>query len=338
MVTGARRAAQYATTTHCSSLFPPVGAVAAKDFRQPSISAYIREMSRTEIPDRAITESGASGLPRLAVTTPLANAHVYLHGGHITHYQPVTSGPVLFLSRSSLFAFDKAIRGGVPIIFPWFGARAGDPGAAMHGFARTSEWELEELDCAEDEVVTLTLRMASSKTMRAQWPHDFVLRHRITIGAQLKMALEVENISDAPFTFEEALHTYFAVSDVREVSVTGLGGTDFIDKTDRFQRKRQAEETLRLTGETDRVYLNTRTECAIHDAAYRRHITIGKSGSDTTVVWNPWIAKAKAMSDFGDDEWTSMLCIETANTGANAVTLPAGATHVMEAVITAVHD
>jgi D-hexose-6-phosphate mutarotase len=147
-----------------SALLQPISlrhrGIHAKDFRQPSIFAYIRQMSRTEIPDRAITESGASGLSRVAVTTPLANAHVYLHGGHITQYQPVTGGSVLFLSRSSLFACGKAIRGGVPIIFPWFGARAGDPGATMHGFARTSEWELEELDCAEDEVVTLTLRMA----------------------------------------------------------------------------------------------------------------------------------------------------------------------------------
>jgi D-hexose-6-phosphate mutarotase len=290
-------------------------------------------MSRTEIPDRVIIERGVSGLPRLAITTPLASAHIYLHGAHVTHYQPVGAAPILFLSQSSLFAPDKAVRGGVPVIFPWFGPRASQAGSPMHGFARTAEWEIEELDCAEDEAVTLTLRLTANDATRAQWPHAFLLRHRITIGAQLKMALEVENICPTPFAFEEALHTYLAVSDVREVAVTGLSETEFIDKADRLQRKRQREEMLRITGETDRVYLNTRSACFLHDPGLRRRITIEKSGSDTTVVWNPWIAKAAAMADFGDDEWTRMLCIETANSGENAVTLSPGATHLMEAVI-----
>jgi glucose-6-phosphate 1-epimerase len=291
------------------------------------------ELPRWEIPDRVVLEGGVGGLPRLFITTPLASAHVYLHGAHVTHYQPVGAAPILFLSRSSLFAPEKAIRGGVPIIFPWFGPRDGQTGSPMHGVARTAEWEIEEIDCGEDEIVRLSLRLAPNDVIRARWPHMFLLRHRITIGAQLRMALEVENICPAPFAFEEALHTYLAVSDVREVAVSGLGETEFIDKTDDLQRKRQREETLRITGETDRVYLNTQSACSLHDPALRRRITIEKSGSDTTVVWNPWIAKAAGMADFGDDEWTRMLCIETANTGGNTVTLSPGATHVMEAVI-----
>jgi glucose-6-phosphate 1-epimerase len=145
--------------------------------------------------------------------------------------------------------------------------------------------------------------------------------------------LEVENPGEEPFQFEEALHTYLAVSDVRQVSVSGLGGASFLDKVDGQQRKLQDAAPIRITGETDRVYLGTTTACVLDDPGFARRITVEKSASSTTVVWNPWIAKAKAMADFGDDEWPGMICIETANAAENAVTLPAGATHSMRALV-----
>ena len=286
-----------------------------------------------EIPDIARFEPGTGGLPRLAVTSPLAEAHIYLHGAHVTHFQPAGQAPVLFVSERSFFEKGKPIRGGVPVCFPWFANRAGRPESPAHGFARTREWAVESLSVDDDQTVRVVLRLAADDTTRAHWPHDFVLRHHLVIGARLGMLLEVENVSGEPFQFEEALHTYFAVSDAREVSVTGLENAGYLDKTDALRPKTQGAEPLRFTGETDRTFEHTRATCLLHDPRASRRITVEKSGSATTVVWNPWIEKAAAMPDFGDDEWPCMACIETANAVANAITLAPGAKHAMRAVI-----
>ena len=286
-----------------------------------------------ELPDLARFEPGAGGLTRLAITTPLAEAHVCLHGAHVTHFQPAGQAPVLFVSGRSFFENGKPIRGGVPVCFPWFAARADRPESPAHGFARTMEWEVESLSVDGDQTVLAVLRLGASDATRAHWPHDFVLRHHIVIGRRLAMLLEVENVSGEPFQFEEALHTYFAVGDAREVSVTGLENAGYLDKTDAFRAKTQGAEPLRFTGETDRTFEHTRATCVLDDPRAARRITVEKSGSATTVVWNPWSEKAAAMPDFGDDEWPRMACIETANAGANAITLAPGAKHAMRAII-----
>ena len=286
-----------------------------------------------EIPGLACFEPGAGGLTRLAISTPVAEAHIYLQGAHVTHYQPAGSAPVLFVSARSFFENGKPIRGGVPVCFPWFANRAGHPESPAHGFARTREWEVESLAVDGNQTVLAVLRLSADAATRAHWPHDFVLRHHIAIGAQLGMMLEVENVSREPFQFEEALHTYFAVDDVREVSVIGLGNSGYLDKTDAFRPKIQGPEALRFTGETDRTFEHTLATCVLHDPREGRRIVVEKSGSATTVVWNPWIAKAAAMPDFGDDEWPRMACIETANAGANAITLAPGERHSMRAVV-----
>jgi D-hexose-6-phosphate mutarotase len=155
----------------------------------------------------------------------------------------------------------------------------------------------------------------------------------VAVGRTLSLTLEVETTSTQPFSFENALHTYLAVHDARETSTTGLEDTEYLDKTDNFQRKNQGKELIRITQETDRVYENTRKTCIVEDPGFHRRLIVEKSGSQSTVVWNPWVAKAAAMADFGDDEWPRMLCIETANVGANAITLAPEKTHSMRAVI-----
>lgn len=290
-------------------------------------------LHRFEIPGVAEFEEGAGGLARLAVRSPLAEAHIYLHGAHITHFQPKDAAPVLFMSSKSVFATGKPIRGGVPLIFPWFGPRAGHPESPAHGFARTSEWQVESLAIDDDNIVTLVLQLRSDERTRALWPHDFALRFRVEIARTLTMTLETGNTGAAPFTFENALHTYFIAGDVRETATTGLAGVEYLDKTDGMKRKTQDAEPIRITQETDRVYENTRSTCIVDDPKMKRRLTVEKSGSHTTVVWNPWIAKAAAMADFGDDEWPQMLCIETANASANTITLAPGQSHAMRAVI-----
>lgn len=288
---------------------------------------------RFGIPGVARFEQGAGGLPRLRVTTDGAEADVYLHGGHVTHFQPRGTGPVLFLSARSKFGAGAAIRGGVPVIFPWFGARAGDPAAPAHGFARTAAWGVESVERAADGAVTAVLRLEPDEAMRAVWPHAFVLRHRVRVGAALDMTLELENRSSAPLVFEEALHTYLAVADVRQITVTGLAGTRYVDKTAAMAMRLQGAEPLRLTGETDSVYLATRAACVLDDPRGGRRLVVEKDGADTTVVWNPWAAKAKAMSDLGDEEWPSFVCVETANAADDRVTLAPGGRHAMRATL-----
>src|SRR5262249_12182584 len=147
------------------------------------------------------------------------------------------------------------------------------------------------------------------------WPHAFRITQRLSIGDTLTMTLEVENTGDRPFDFEEALHAYFAVGNVEEVSVSGLEQTEYLDKVSNFSRKLQGAEPIRITGETDRVFLDTTRSCRIDDPAGGRAIVVAKAHSRSTVVWNPWLERAHELADFGDDEWRRMVCIETANVG-----------------------
>jgi glucose-6-phosphate 1-epimerase len=287
---------------------------------------------RFAIPEFVSIDAGMGGLPRVNVKSPAAEAEIYLHGAHITHFQARGHKPLLFLSAKSHFDSSKPIRGGVPICFPWFGPRAGDSAAPIHGFARLLSWDLVETKQLPDSSVNVAFELKSSDATRAHWPFDFAARYQVNIGAALELTLRVTNRSSEPFTFEEALHTYLAVGDVRKVSIDGLAGHRFIDKVDGAKQKTQSG-AIAIEAETDRVYLDTADAVTVSDAAWSRKLAIKKSGSQTTVGWNPWIAKAKAMADFGDDEWPNMLCVETANAATNAMTLASGATHEMRAVI-----
>ncbi len=266
-------------------------------------------------------EKGNNGLQRAVITTPAAEAHVYLHGAHVTHYQRREERPVLFLSGKSLLEAGKPIRGGVPVIFPWFGPKADDPKAPAHGVARLREWAVESEGEAE---ICLVLRVENPGS---------VLRYRVTVGERLEMALEVENNSAAAIRYEEALHTYFAVSDVRQVRVTGLAGAEYLDKLENFARKREQHEWIWFAGEFNRIYPSTRATCVISDPGWQRRIVVEKEGSDSTVVWNPAVTQTRTLPDLGMDEWPRFVCIETCNVGANAVTLPPGQRHVMQARI-----
>lgn len=289
--------------------------------------------SRFAVPNSIRFESGQGNLTRAVVKAPDGEAHIYLHGAHVTHYQPRGHSPMLFMSRQTHFAADKAIRGGIPVIFPWFGPRAGDSSAPAHGFARTLEWSVVRTK-PTGSAVGLTLALAPSNSTRRFFPQDFELLYTITVGANLTVSLEIRNRSSAEFTFEEALHTYLAVGDVRQSTIDGLDGRTFIDKTAGGSRTRQFG-SVHIERETDRVYLDTTDNVRVTDPVLRRQLLVSKTGSQSTVVWNPWIEKAKALSDFGDDEWPKMLCIETANAADNAVTLAPEKSHVMSATLSA---
>ena len=277
------------------------------------------------------------GLIGAAISTAACTAQIYLQGAHLTVWQPTGQKPVLFLSERSFFAPGKAIRGGIPIIFPWFGARtvtAESPrtDGPSHGFARTAEWQLAFAALAGDDL-HLTLTLSPSDTSRALGFDNFQVAYQIVLGAELRLQLTVANLGETPLHFEEALHTYFSVGDVQQISIIGLSDTEYIDKTDGFKRKRQKESPLTLVGETDRPYLDNQNPVNLDDPVLHRHITVDKSNSKTTVVWNPWSELAAKLPDMAPDGWLEMTCIETANAADNAITLAPQQAHTMEAHI-----
>ena len=286
---------------------------------------------RFRIPGAAQVVVGNGGLPKVVVSTPEASGEMYLHGGHVTSWKPKDMREVLYLSPNSLFVDGRAIRGGIPVCFPWFGDKADDPAAPAHGFVRTKDWQLEAVERTGTPVV-VTMSTASDEGTRKWWPFDFRLGCRASFGQELKVELIATNTGSDAFTFEEALHAYFAVKDCEVATVRGLDGTRYLDKTDSYVEKSQVGD-VRFSGETDRVYLETKSALALVDDAGKRTTTVEKENSHTTVVWNPWSEKSAALQDLGADEWKNFVCIETTNVGPSAVTLEPGQSHTMAMIV-----
>ena len=282
--------------------------------------ATSHSQKQLEIPGRVIFTEGNGELPKIQITTAWSTAEIYLHGAHITHFQKKDEPPILFLSQLSRFQEGTPIRGGIPVIFPWFGPREGEP---AHGFARVQNWELREISQLADGGVKLRLSLPDSPD--AALLPKFTADFWVTVGKTLSAELIVTNSStDQDFTFENCLHSYFVVGDVNSISVTGLKGAEFLDKTENFARKTERAEHIKISSETDRIYLDTTSTTEIHDSKLQRRIRVEKSGSLSTIVWNPWTTKAQQMPDFGNEEFQQMVCVESGNVSENKVTLPAG--------------
>ena len=286
---------------------------------------------RLRIPGTAEVVAGNGGLPKVHISSPVASGDIYLHGAHVTSFRPRGGDEVLFLSSASKWEGGKAIRGGVPISFPWFADKADDPKAPAHGFVRTKSWSLDSIVHSED-VVTVTMSTLSDESTKRWWPGDFRAIYRASFGAELKLEVEVHNIGSTAMRFEEALHAYFMVGDVRSARVKGLDAVHYLDKTDHYREKMQQGD-VQIASETDRVYFDTEGPLELSDPVLRRSIRVTKQASHTTVIWNPWSLKATAMSDLGADEWTQMLCIEASNVGSYSVELEPGGIHCMTAII-----
>jgi glucose-6-phosphate 1-epimerase len=283
------------------------------------------------IPEIAKIVAGSGGLPKIQISSPAASAEIYLHGAQLTSWRPAGSEEVIFLSRQSRWEEGRAIRGGIPICFPWFRAKSDDPKAPAHGVVRTKGWRLDSLTQKQDSVI-VTLSTESDAESRKWWPFEFRIVHRITVGSELKLELIVTNTGPASFHFEEALHTYNRVGDAERLSIIGLDGVAFLDNRDGNKLKLQSGDAL-LTRDTDNAYLNTQSAVEIADPVLNRRIRLEKQNSLTTVVWNPWKEDAAKLADLGDDEWRQMACVEASNILSGAVALGPGAEHTMTAII-----
>ncbi len=271
--------------------------------------------------------NGPGDLPVAEIQTPLASARVALQGAHLLAWQPVGATPVIWLSKAAIFAPGEPIRGGVPVCWPWFGARAGLP---AHGFVRTRLWQVRETSLDASGQVVLRLGMQNDADTLALWDHAFDVELVLTIGATLSMTLISRNTGDQPFTLTNALHTYFCVADIHQTAVLGLDGCDYLDKVQNFAQARQAG-AVEFAGETDRIYVNTTADCVIEDRVAQRSIRVSKNGSSSTVVWNPW--RDKVFADMAAGEYQQMLCVETCNVGPDQITLAPGQSHELTARI-----
>ncbi len=290
--------------------------------------------ARFAIPGHLQFVDSAPGLPVADIRTPLATAQVALQGAQVLAWQPDGLAPVLWLSGAAVFQAGKAVRGGVPVCWPWFGDR---PGHSAHGFVRTRLWELRETGLDAQGQVHLSLGLRDDEATRAVWDHAFDLELQVTVGTTLTLALTTRNTGPEAFTLTEALHTYFSVGDIGQTTVHGLDNTTYLDKVQGFAPAQQTGP-VNFTTETDRVYINTTADCVIDDAQQNRRITVAKTGSQATVVWNPWVDREKAMPDMAPGGYQTMVCVETVNAGPHVICVTPGQQHAMNVVISVRHS
>ncbi|HTH93609.1 MAG TPA: D-hexose-6-phosphate mutarotase [Rhodocyclaceae bacterium] len=270
-------------------------------------------------------EDGADGLALAHLHGAGGHASVCLQGGHVFDWQVSgTEAPVLWLSPQAQFKPGKSIRGGTPVCWPWFGPHADNPDFPAHGFARTSAWHVVKGGADEHGQAWLTLALEKNGAPGAMWPYPSELELTVSVGASLSISLVTRNIGDEAFTLGEALHTYFRISDIESISVHGLDGCQYWDTVGGVERKTQ-EGDIRFGAETDRVYIDTSATCVIEDPVLRRRIRVDKTGSLSTVVWNPWTAKAERMGDLGQPAgWREFVCVESANAWDNKLIVQPG--------------
>jgi glucose-6-phosphate 1-epimerase len=283
--------------------------------------------SRLRAPGPITLREGPNGVAVAEVRNRQARASIALQGAQLLSWTPRRQEhEVIWLSPAARFGEGRPIRGGVPVCWPWFGPHPSEPSFPAHGFVRTAPWEIIEARALGNGASRLGFRLVKTETAEVFWPHSSPVELYIEVGEELEIVLVTRNAGSSPITVEEALHSYFKVSDIRRVRIHGLDGCLYIDKTAHGQRKRQFGPLV-FSGETDRIYLDTTTDCVIDDPGLNRRIRIGKQGSRSTVVWNPWIEKSAELDDLEENGYAAMVCVESANTADNRVTVPPGGEH-----------
>jgi len=276
-------------------------------------------------------ENLGDGYLTYLVDEEYCRARVARHGGHVMEWTPQgQTKPVLYMSPEAIFESGKAIRGGVPICWPWFNAHPTDADKPSHGFVRNRFWTVSDVSERRDEVF-LELSLSDDEETRELWPHAFELKMAVTMGETLEINLSAKNLSDEPVEMSGALHSYFQVGDIEQTHFSGLEKISFTNCAGGKREEVNAGSTL-IQGEVDRIYHGSGV-IRIHDDANKRVIKITSKGSDSTVVWNPWIEKSKTMGDLPDDAYKGFLCVETANAGKDIITIQPGTSHTLGALI-----
>ncbi|MDA3929019.1 MAG: D-hexose-6-phosphate mutarotase [Prolixibacteraceae bacterium] len=272
------------------------------------------------------------GLIFIDVMNKYAEATISLYGGHIIQYKPYDSFDVLWMSPDSNFEVGKAIRGGIPICFPWFGPHASDSLMPAHGFARLLNWEVTKTETTVKGETLITLELNSSEETKKYWPYDFKMELDLCIGSSFKVELRITNTGEKEFSYTSAIHTYFNVSEISNVQIEGLKGATYYSG---FGNELLTQESnlIEISKEENRRYVNTESDIILHDSAFNRKIKTSKKGSKVSVVWNPWSETAKAFKDMPDDGYQTFVCIEPANSYDDFIQLAPGENHSTVGVI-----
>ncbi|KTC00464.1 D-hexose-6-phosphate mutarotase [Pseudomonas syringae] len=259
-------------------------------------------------------------------------------GAHILSYQVAGQPPLVWLNEEAAFKKGKAIRAGMPICWPWFGSLERNPQsvqamrdssepAKAHGEVRALDWQLLGIG-ADGDALLVEFVLPEAEGHLLGWPHNVALKLSIRLDHALNVSLVSYNCGAEPITFSQALHTYFAVSDVRQVSIEGLDGLRYIETLANWEEREQTGD-LTFTGETDRIYQDTLGVLSIIDPEWQRRIHIRSAGSKSAILWNPWIEKTGTFTDMAADGWQRMVCVETANVLDDVVTLAPDQMHVL---------
>ena len=239
------------------------------------------------------------------------------------------AGDVLWTASHPRFRPGEPVRGGIPLVFPWFGDDPTGAGRPAHGFARTLEWQVT----ASRAGPTVVLSAADDAATRALWPHAFRLELAVGIADELRLALTVTNTGSSPFTFEQALHSYFAVGDIGAASVHGLEGLPFVEQAAAGDPNPDPAAPVRFVAETDRIYQGVPDRLTLRAPRLDRSVRLASTGARSAIVWNPWPEKTARLSQMDLDDWRRFCCVETANVREHAIELAAGAQHTLELAI-----
>ena len=248
----------------------------------------------------------------LQVHNKYAKATISLYGAQVLSFIPHGHQDALWMSSNTAVEPGKAIRGGIPLCFPWFGPHATDNNKAQHGFARLTNWQVLAINQLPNMQTNIQLTLQQSNTSLAVWPYQFVAHLNILVGASITISLKVANKSANAFTYSNALHSYFSISNIQNIAITGLAQSKYyngFEKTTQIQ----AQPLLHFTQEENRRYVHHTNTCTIIDADYNRKITIKKTGSKVTVVWNPGAATASTIKDIPTNAYKNFVCIEPTN-------------------------
>ena len=262
-------------------------------------------------------QAADAGLPMLLVENPLGRTVIALQGAHVMSFQPAGKSDMLWVSPKTLLHEGTPIRGGIPLCLPWFGP--GPDSKTMHGFARVKEWNVVVAERLESGATRVVMELSGEAETCALWPHTFGFRLEIESGTTLKMTMTAQNRGreEAPLAF--AFHSYFAVPDVAEATISGLQDTIYIDKMDGFARKSQVGEVT-IENVTDRIYLEVPARQTIQTGTGRIHL---ESEAKCAVVWNAW-SNDKNIPDLGEGNHVGYLCVERGDVADHAVALPPG--------------
>jgi glucose-6-phosphate 1-epimerase len=280
-------------------------------------------------PERVTFSQSPLGGPVVTLAGPAGTAVVAIQGAQLLSWTPAGHDPVVWLSPVGRLGTGKAVRGGTPICWPWFGGHPADPAKPAHGIVRTRDWLVLGAGVT-DPGAWVQLGTVTTAADAAYWPHQATVRLRVTLHRQLGLELSTTNTGDAPFALSQALHTYFCVGEIADAEVSGFDGETYQDKLDGGRRHRQAG-VISFPGEVDRIYDAHTGAASIADRQLQRRIAITQSGSRSAVVWNPGPDKASRLGDMGPDGWKRFVCVETANAGADVIQLNAGEARTLAA-------